>query len=93
MSFKVPNKFRVRTGAMASSEENGNNGMFVVTLRNNQKVKVIASDGLGLGTCERKPTRQNAHLGRNVSSKGAFLGRHGLCNSVPPCQERLRKYP
>ena len=47
MSFKVPNKFRVRTGAMASSEEDGNNGMFVVTLRNNQKVKVIASDGLG----------------------------------------------
>ena len=47
MSFKVPNKFRVRTGAMASSEENGNNGMFVVTLRNNQKVNVIASDGLG----------------------------------------------
>ena len=61
MSFKVPNKFRVRTGAMASSEENGNNGMFVVTLRNNQKVKVIASDGLGwehvsVSRSDRTPT-------------------------------------
>jgi hypothetical protein len=61
MSFKVPNKFRVRTGAMASSEENGNNGMFVVTLRNNQKVNVIASDGLGwehvsVSRSDRTPT-------------------------------------
>ena len=61
MSFKVPNKFRVRTGAMASSEENGNNGMFVVILRNNQKVKVIASDGLGwehvsVSRSDRTPT-------------------------------------
>ena len=47
MSFKVPNKFRVRTGAMASSEENGNNGLFIVTLKHGQKVNVIASDGLG----------------------------------------------
>lgn len=61
MGFKVPDKFRVRTGAMASSEENGNNGMFVVTLRNNQKVKVIASDGLGwehvsVSRSDRTPT-------------------------------------
>jgi hypothetical protein len=61
MSFKVPNKFRVRTGAMASYEENGNNGMFVVTLRNNQKVNVIASDGLGwehvsVSRSDRTPT-------------------------------------
>lgn len=61
MSFKVPNNFRVRTGAMASSEEDGNNGMFVVTLRNDQKVKVIASDGLGwehvsVSRSDRTPT-------------------------------------
>lgn len=47
MSFKVPEKFRVTTGPLATSPSNGNNGLFVVTLKHGQKVKVIASDGLG----------------------------------------------
>lgn len=47
MSFKVPNKSRVRSGPMGSSDDAGNNGMFVITLKHGQKVKVIASDGFG----------------------------------------------
>lgn len=30
MAFKVPEQYRVRSGAMASSKQEGNNGMFVV---------------------------------------------------------------
>lgn len=47
MTFHVPNKFRVKTGQMGSDETFGNNGAFEVTLRHNQKVFVIASDGAG----------------------------------------------
>jgi hypothetical protein len=47
MTFKVPESARVRTGRMASTEKDGNNVAFICTLRNNQKVNVIASDGAG----------------------------------------------
>jgi hypothetical protein len=47
MAFKVPEKFRVKTGPLATSSSDGNNGLFIVTLKHGQKVKVIASDGLG----------------------------------------------
>lgn len=47
MTFKVPNKFRVRTGVAGSTDAIGNNGAFVVRLKHNQEVFVIASDGLG----------------------------------------------
>jgi hypothetical protein len=47
MSFKVPNKYRVREGRMASDESFGNNGAFIVSLRHKQDVFVIASDAFG----------------------------------------------
>ena len=47
MTFHVPNKFRVRTGRISSTDEIGNNGAFEVKLRHNQTVFVIAGDGLG----------------------------------------------
>jgi hypothetical protein len=47
MTFKVPESARVRIWGMASTEADGNNGAFICTLRNNQKVNVIASDGAG----------------------------------------------
>lgn len=47
MTFKVPNKYRCRSGLMASTEENGNNGCFAIPLKHNQAVMVIASDGMG----------------------------------------------
>lgn len=46
MSFHVPEKFRiVRNSAYATSAKDGNNGAFLVTLRNGTRLKVIASDG------------------------------------------------
>ena len=47
MTFRVPNKFRIRTGRLASTDDYGNNGAFEVRLRHGQSVFVIASDGLG----------------------------------------------
>lgn len=45
--FKIPEKYRVREGKMASDESFGNNGMFIVSLAHSQKVLVLASDGGG----------------------------------------------
>jgi hypothetical protein len=36
MTFQVPNKYRIRTGRLASSEINGNNGAFDLLLKHNQ---------------------------------------------------------
>jgi hypothetical protein len=50
MSFKVPNQYRVRLGRLASSEMDGNNGVFFIESpdrRETSKLKVIASDWLG----------------------------------------------
>lgn len=47
MSFHVPNKFRIRSGPAATTDEIGNNGMFEVKLRLNQRVLIVASDGMG----------------------------------------------
>lgn len=44
--MKVPNKFRVRTGVLGSTERDGNNGCFLVEKENTQFM-VIASDGMG----------------------------------------------
>lgn len=46
MAFKVPEKFRVKTGGLASSESYGNNGLFLVKSMNlTRALTVIASDG------------------------------------------------
>lgn len=42
MAFKVPEHFRVRIGPMASTEENRNNGAFIIGA-----LRILASDGLG----------------------------------------------
>lgn len=46
MTFKVPNKFRVREGKMGSDDSIGNSGAFIVKLKHSQTVFVIASDAL-----------------------------------------------
>lgn len=47
MAFHVPNKYRMRTGYLASTDENGNNGVFFFPARKpgQPPMKVIASDG------------------------------------------------
>lgn len=47
MTFKVPEKFRIKTGALASDDSLGNNGAFWLMLRHSQKVFAIASDMMG----------------------------------------------
>ncbi len=57
MAFRVPNHCRVRTGRFASTDADGNNGMFVVNLSKQKEppppievpamFTVIASDGGG----------------------------------------------
>jgi hypothetical protein len=48
VSFHVPEKYRVRSGRLATAREvHGNNGAFKVTLRHEQKLFVIASDMMG----------------------------------------------
>lgn len=61
MTFQVPDKYRIRTGRLASSEVNGNNGAFELRLKHNQMVFVIASDGMGwehvsVSRSDRHPT-------------------------------------
>lgn len=45
--FKIPEMFRVREGKMASDESFGNNGMFIVPLKHQQRLLVLATDGAG----------------------------------------------
>lgn len=42
MSFHVPPHLRLRTGPMASSEADGNNGAFIL-----EHFMIVASDGMG----------------------------------------------
>ena len=47
MSFSVPNKYRLRSGPMASDDSLGNNGFFIIPIPgpSKQHLSVIASDG------------------------------------------------
>lgn len=49
MAFKVPEQYRVTTGPLATTAEDGNNGMFIIPLSSKHKTGygVIASDGAG----------------------------------------------
>ncbi len=45
--FHVPNECRIRTGRLASNDEHGNNGAFLVAIRNEGQHFCQASDGAG----------------------------------------------
>jgi hypothetical protein len=48
MSFHAPNQYRVRTGRLASDDNDGNNGLFFIpSRRHGVPLKVICSDGEG----------------------------------------------
>ncbi len=47
MTFHVPNKHRIRSGRLASTDEFGNSGAFEIPLKHGQRVFVIASDLMG----------------------------------------------
>lgn len=45
--FKVPNKYRVKTGNLGSNDSIGNAGAFAIPFEGGATAIVIASDGLG----------------------------------------------
>jgi len=45
--FRVPNRFREKTGALDSDDHYGNNGVFVIPWKKSGELICIASDGLG----------------------------------------------
>jgi hypothetical protein len=47
MTFKVPEKYRLKEGRMASDESFGNNGVFQIPVNDSYLLNVIASDGNG----------------------------------------------
>lgn len=47
MTFHVPNQLRVRVGRMASEDSIGNSGAFVIQLKHQQRLHIIASDMFG----------------------------------------------
>jgi hypothetical protein len=47
MTFHVPSNSRVREGRYGSTEEQGNNGAFILRLAHSQTLFAIASDGMG----------------------------------------------
>lgn len=47
MSFKVPNKYRIRTGQLGSNDSYGCNGAFELTIKHGQRLFAIVSDQLG----------------------------------------------
>ncbi len=47
MVFKVPNRFRIKTGQLGSTDDYGNNGAFSVRFKNACAFNVIAADGDG----------------------------------------------
>lgn len=46
MTFKVPNKYRIRTGPIGSDDSIGNAGAFVIPVKK-ARFMVVASDGMG----------------------------------------------
>lgn len=47
MTFHVPNKLRIREGRLASDDSIGNAGAFIVQLKHQQRLMIIASDAMG----------------------------------------------
>ena len=60
--FKVPEKFRIKTGLMSSCRKDGNKGVFIIPQKKNKPdLTVVASDGAGwehvsVSTSIRTPT-------------------------------------
>ena len=60
MSFRVPERYRLRTGPYATTSANGNNGAFQFKSCLGATLRIIASDGMGwehvsISTANRVP--------------------------------------
>ena len=48
MAFKVPEEYRIKTGALGSDKSIGNNGAFFIrSLKFKQPIRAVVSDGMG----------------------------------------------
>jgi hypothetical protein len=47
VAFHVPNKWRIRTGAYATDDADGNNGAFFIPRATTVPLRCLASDGMG----------------------------------------------
>lgn len=94
MTFRVPEKFRIRTGRAGSDERYGNNGAFEVKLRHGQTVFVIASDQLGwehvsVSRRDRCPTWDEM-----CQVKALFWGPEAcVVQYHPPASEYVNNHP
>lgn len=88
MTFRVPEKFRVRTGPGRPYASYGNNGAFFITsLKFNRALSVIASDGeswehVSVSTYDRCPTWEEMCHVRNL-----FWDPDDVVIQIHPAQE------
>lgn len=99
MTFHVPNKYRVRTGRMGSTEADGNNGAFFVPAHGAKaiggpRMTVVASDGMGwehvsVSFPHRCPTwEEMSHV------KGVFWDEDDCVMQLhPPRSEYVNNHP
>lgn len=93
--FKVPNKNRVRTGKLATSDLDGNNGAFTFNQKKNKPdLFVVASDGMSwehvsVSTIKRIPTWQEMCF-----IKDKFWGKEDcVVQYHPPESEYVNNHP
>jgi len=93
--FKVPEAYRLTTGELQSSKENGNNGVFIIT-RDKLKgqLTVIASDGflwnhVSVSRPDRCPTYEELKLVKDL-----FWGREDtVVQYFPKESEYINNHP
>lgn len=93
--FKVPEKYREKEGLMASSEADGNNGVFIIkTMKLPLIMTCIASDEMGwehvsVSTHKRCPTWEEMCF-----IKDLFWGEEDLVMQLhPPKSEYVNNHP
>lgn len=87
--FKVPEKFRVKSGAMGSDESYGNNGAFIIDDK-----YVIASDGEGWEHVSVSLENRTPNWDEMVFIKDMFWDKRALVIQLhPPKSEYINNHP
>ena len=88
MAFKVPERYRVKQGAIASDAGYGNNGAFVVALKRGQTLFVIASDMMGWEHVSVSRADCGAKHGNRTPGVATWHeGTCGICGEKKPVTE------
>lgn len=87
--FKVPEKFRIRSGAMGSDESYGNNGAFAIDDKH-----IIASDGEGWEHVSVSLSNRTPNWDEMVFIKNMFWDENDLVIQFhPPKSEYINNHP